>query len=218
MSFAIDVNVLLYASDSASPSHAPALKLLDGCAARGELFYLGWPTIMNYIRTATSSSSISSTCATPSPEPREPDSKTRMSADASLSLCCLAMQLSRSPAGLVERPGSTPHDPSRGSRPPVSDGPHGIPVIEPHAHAAGIEREGTPRGRDVDPDLQRRSRITDVARYGEDGKQENDLRPRPPNVLDLDVNVGLIQIHAGQLSRMRFRGSRRGSRGIERKL
>ncbi len=53
MSFAIDVNVLLYASDSESPSHARALQFVEKCAARGEVFCLGWPTIMSYLRIAT---------------------------------------------------------------------------------------------------------------------------------------------------------------------
>lgn len=55
MSFAIDVNVLLCASDSESPSHDDALRFLDGCASRGEIFCLGWPTLMGYIRIATHS-------------------------------------------------------------------------------------------------------------------------------------------------------------------
>lgn len=53
MSFAIDVNVLLYASDSASPSHDQARGFLEGCATRGDLFYLAWPTLMSYLRMAT---------------------------------------------------------------------------------------------------------------------------------------------------------------------
>jgi toxin-antitoxin system PIN domain toxin len=53
VSFAIDVNVLLYASDSESPSHGDALRFLEGCASRGEVFCLGWPTVMDYLRIAT---------------------------------------------------------------------------------------------------------------------------------------------------------------------
>lgn len=53
MSFAIDVNILLYASSQESESHARALSFLERCAARGELFYLAWPTIMGYLRMVT---------------------------------------------------------------------------------------------------------------------------------------------------------------------
>lgn len=53
MSFACDVNVLLYASDSASPVHATARHFIEQAVARGDLFCLGWPTIMSYLRMAT---------------------------------------------------------------------------------------------------------------------------------------------------------------------
>lgn len=53
MSFSCDVNVLLYASDSASPVHATARRFLDGAAAGGDLFCLAWPTLMSYLRMAT---------------------------------------------------------------------------------------------------------------------------------------------------------------------
>lgn len=53
MSFACDVNVLLYASDGASPAHARARRFLEEACAGGDLFCLGWPTVMSYLRMAT---------------------------------------------------------------------------------------------------------------------------------------------------------------------
>jgi len=53
VSFAVDVNVLLYASDTGSPFHERARRFLDECAAGTELFCLGWPTLMGYLRIAT---------------------------------------------------------------------------------------------------------------------------------------------------------------------
>ena len=53
MTFAIDANLLLYASDEASPRHARALTLLDEIALGPELVYLFWPTAMAYLRIAT---------------------------------------------------------------------------------------------------------------------------------------------------------------------
>ena len=48
VSFAVDVNVLLFASDTASPLSRPAAAFLHECAAGGDLWYLAWPTIMGY--------------------------------------------------------------------------------------------------------------------------------------------------------------------------
>jgi hypothetical protein len=53
VSFSCDANVLLYASDSASPVHQPARSFLQSAAAGGDLFCLGWPTVMSYLRIAT---------------------------------------------------------------------------------------------------------------------------------------------------------------------
>ena len=53
MSFAIDINLLLYASDRASPLHAPAAAFLADTLGASRLFYLGWPTVMGYLRIAT---------------------------------------------------------------------------------------------------------------------------------------------------------------------
>jgi toxin-antitoxin system PIN domain toxin len=53
VSFSCDVNVLLYASDSASPVHDAARAFLKQAAAGDDLFCLGWPTVMSYLRIAT---------------------------------------------------------------------------------------------------------------------------------------------------------------------
>ena len=56
MSFAVDVNILLYASDADCPYHKQAASFLEGCIKQEELFCLAWPTIMSYLRIATHSS------------------------------------------------------------------------------------------------------------------------------------------------------------------
>ncbi|MGH7320607.1 MAG: TA system VapC family ribonuclease toxin [Candidatus Rokuibacteriota bacterium] len=53
MSYAFDANVLLYASDRASPFHRRAVEFLGECASRGDVFYVAWPTAMAYLRIAT---------------------------------------------------------------------------------------------------------------------------------------------------------------------
>ena len=53
MSFAVDVNILLYASDESSPLHDKAIAFLGECAAGREILCLGWPTAMSYLRIAT---------------------------------------------------------------------------------------------------------------------------------------------------------------------
>lgn len=53
MSFSVDANVLLYASDRSSPFSSRALALLERCAAGSDVFYLTWPTLMAYLRIAT---------------------------------------------------------------------------------------------------------------------------------------------------------------------
>ncbi|HEX7622901.1 MAG TPA: TA system VapC family ribonuclease toxin [Anaeromyxobacteraceae bacterium] len=53
MSFSCDVNVLLYASDASSPEQPRARRFLGEAAAGGDLFCLGWPTLMSYLRMAT---------------------------------------------------------------------------------------------------------------------------------------------------------------------
>lgn len=53
MSYALDVNVLLYAVDEESPEHAPAREFLGRCAAGPEVCCLGWPTVMAFLRMST---------------------------------------------------------------------------------------------------------------------------------------------------------------------
>jgi toxin-antitoxin system PIN domain toxin len=53
VSFAVDGNVLLYASDSASPFGRRAAAFLETCAAGRDVFCLTWPTLMSYLRLAT---------------------------------------------------------------------------------------------------------------------------------------------------------------------
>lgn len=53
MSYAVDVNVLLFASDKASPRHDAARRFLDSCAAKPDVLCLPWPTLMSYLRIAT---------------------------------------------------------------------------------------------------------------------------------------------------------------------
>jgi toxin-antitoxin system PIN domain toxin len=55
VSFSCDVNVLLYASDSESPVHEAARLFLKHAASGEDLFCLGWPTVMSYLRIATHS-------------------------------------------------------------------------------------------------------------------------------------------------------------------
>jgi uncharacterized protein len=45
--------MLLYASDSGSPHHKKAKAFLEDCMQKEELFCLGWPTVMGYLRIAT---------------------------------------------------------------------------------------------------------------------------------------------------------------------
>ena len=53
MSFSLDVNILLYASDQASPHYLTASGFLAECAAGQEICYLAWPTLMSYLRMTT---------------------------------------------------------------------------------------------------------------------------------------------------------------------
>ncbi len=53
MSYSVDVNVLLYASDQASPRYDRALQFLQSRASDPELFCISWPTMMAYIRIST---------------------------------------------------------------------------------------------------------------------------------------------------------------------
>ncbi len=53
MSYSLDVNVLLYASDSSSPNHGAARQFLESRPLEKELLCLAWPVIMAYLRIST---------------------------------------------------------------------------------------------------------------------------------------------------------------------
>lgn len=53
MSFAIDVNILLYASDTGSPLQSKAQSFLEQCVQQHEVFCFAWITLMGYLRMAT---------------------------------------------------------------------------------------------------------------------------------------------------------------------
>ncbi|MGH6779001.1 MAG: TA system VapC family ribonuclease toxin [Bradyrhizobium sp.] len=53
MSYSLDVNVLLYASDRSSDRHSRARGFLESCIASPEILCLTWPTLMSYLRIAT---------------------------------------------------------------------------------------------------------------------------------------------------------------------
>ena len=53
MSYTVDANVLLYASDETSPVHAAARSVVQRFADGPEIAYLFWPTVMTYLRIAT---------------------------------------------------------------------------------------------------------------------------------------------------------------------
>lgn len=53
MSYGIDVNLLLYASDADSPMHPRASAFLQQCVSGREIFCLAWVTLMSYLRMAT---------------------------------------------------------------------------------------------------------------------------------------------------------------------
>jgi hypothetical protein len=53
MSYAIDANLLLYASDEASPRHTKARQFLLDRAADPDVFCVAWITLMAYLRIAT---------------------------------------------------------------------------------------------------------------------------------------------------------------------
>ena len=53
MSCSLDVNILLYASDTAGRHHGAASDFLDKITHDGEAVYLAWMTVMSYLRIAT---------------------------------------------------------------------------------------------------------------------------------------------------------------------
>lgn len=53
MTATLDVNILLYASDTASERHDRAQRFLDHVAAGPAIFHLFWPVLVGYVRIAT---------------------------------------------------------------------------------------------------------------------------------------------------------------------
>lgn len=53
MSYTVDANVLLYASDESSPWHGAARAVVERLARGPDIAYLFWPTVMAYLRIAT---------------------------------------------------------------------------------------------------------------------------------------------------------------------
>jgi len=53
MSYSLDVNLLLYASDQSSPRNGDALRFLESRTNDPDLFCLAWPTLISYLRIAT---------------------------------------------------------------------------------------------------------------------------------------------------------------------
>jgi len=53
MSFSIDANLLLYASDESSPRHRAARTFVEEIPTRGDLLCLAWVTLMAYQRIST---------------------------------------------------------------------------------------------------------------------------------------------------------------------
>jgi hypothetical protein len=53
MSYSVDVNVLLYASDQSSPNHAAAFGFLSERGSDPDIFCICWSTVMAYIRIST---------------------------------------------------------------------------------------------------------------------------------------------------------------------
>ena len=55
MSYSVDVNLLLYASDQSCRQHDAAVRFLRQRAADPDTFFLFWPTVFGYLRIATHS-------------------------------------------------------------------------------------------------------------------------------------------------------------------
>ena len=53
MSYSVDVNVLLYASDTSSPKHAQAIRFLKQRPSDPDLFCIAWSTPIAFLRIAT---------------------------------------------------------------------------------------------------------------------------------------------------------------------
>ncbi|PYQ47948.1 MAG: VapC toxin family PIN domain ribonuclease [Acidobacteria bacterium] len=53
MSFSIDTNILVYASDQDSPFQTAAARFLDTAVQETDVFFLAWPVIFGYLRIVT---------------------------------------------------------------------------------------------------------------------------------------------------------------------
>jgi len=53
MSYSVDTNILLYASDESSPEHVAARRFMETRAEDTDLFCLTWVTVLGYQRIAT---------------------------------------------------------------------------------------------------------------------------------------------------------------------
>ncbi|MFZ5786053.1 MAG: TA system VapC family ribonuclease toxin [Acidobacteriota bacterium] len=53
MSFALDVNLLLYAANTGCAEHERALRFLTACAEGDETVCLAWPTLQAFLRIST---------------------------------------------------------------------------------------------------------------------------------------------------------------------
>ena len=53
MSYTLDANILLHASDESSAQHTTARRIIARLADGPEIAYLFWPTVMAYLRIAT---------------------------------------------------------------------------------------------------------------------------------------------------------------------
>ena len=53
MSYSVDANIFLYASDRNSSYHPSALEFLQSCTINPEPWYVAWTTLMAYLRVAT---------------------------------------------------------------------------------------------------------------------------------------------------------------------
>ena len=53
MSYSVDVNILVYASDRSNPLHPTALRFLKGRASDPELFCLAWSRLISFLRIST---------------------------------------------------------------------------------------------------------------------------------------------------------------------
>ena len=53
MSYSVDVNVLLYASDTSGPRHLKAIRFLEQRASDPDLWCIAWATLMAFLRIST---------------------------------------------------------------------------------------------------------------------------------------------------------------------